>query len=233
MVSFSDVKARVSLEDTVRRLGLILVEHNGALRGACPACNAGGSRALVVTPGKGAFCFHAKKGGDQIWLASHIKVIDVKSAAEFLNGTEAPAETAKETPPGGLRPLDHIQHTHEKVQELISPETAVLLGVGYTGKGIMRGLVAVPCYDQFGVLQAYLGLDKPYRYPTNFNPSLHIFNAHRVTDDEVQILPTVEDVLRAYDQGVTAICFLTAMVSGDQLKVLGDWLIETKRSLIL
>jgi len=237
VVSFSDVKARVSLEDAVAKLGLQLTDHSGALRGKCPACESSGTRNLVVTPGRGAFCFACKQGGDVIWLASHVKGIDVKSAAEYLAGT--PETEAKnnvgpkreEQTGKGLKPLDHIQHKHQRVQELITEETAIALGVGFTNKGIMRGCVAVPIHEH-GSLIAYVGIqeDGTYRFPTGFMATQHLFNAHQVLSPEVQVLPTVQDVLRAHDAGVTdCISFLTTVVSPNQVKMLADWLEDTRR----
>ena len=73
-VDFAELKSRISIERTVSMLSLSLNKAGAQPRGPCPVCNAGGDRALVVTPEKGLFyCFAAKTGGDQIALAAHIK----------------------------------------------------------------------------------------------------------------------------------------------------------------
>lgn len=84
MVQFSDVKARVSLEDAARLLGLKLKQSNHQMRGPCPACPNGGERTLVITPGKGFYCWSVKKGGDCIALAAHVRQCSPKDAAEIL-----------------------------------------------------------------------------------------------------------------------------------------------------
>ena len=52
-VDFAELKTRVSIEQAMQMLGLKLVPHGSQHRGACPACETGGDRALVVTPAKG------------------------------------------------------------------------------------------------------------------------------------------------------------------------------------
>ena len=59
-VDFVELKSRVSIEHAVAMLSLTLNKAGAQLRGPCPICNAGGDRALVVTPDKGLFyCFAA------------------------------------------------------------------------------------------------------------------------------------------------------------------------------
>lgn len=131
MVSFNDVKEKVSFPDAITLLSLTLTERDGIYRGKCPACNAGSDRALVITPGKGFYCFQAKQGGDVIALAAHIRGVSVKEAAEFLAGQgegEPGGQPAPATPPSlGLKPLAHLEHRHERVQAIISEETAIQL----------------------------------------------------------------------------------------------------------
>lgn len=233
MVSFASVKETVSLVEGVKRLGLTLTEKDGVLRGKCPACNAGGERALVVTPHRGFYCFNKKQGGDVIALVSHIKGIAVKDAAEWL----ATAPTGNGTiQPGGLKPLDYLDPTHEKSLAIVGEETARIFEMGYAPKGIMRGSVAVPLHDPAGTLVAYVGIeeDGTYRFPSGFPSSAHIFNLHRVVRNDVYLLPTVGDVLRAHENGVDqAICFLTADIDPVQLKSLADVLEERHAVLIL
>jgi len=122
-----------------------LKQHNNQWRGACPTCKSGGVRALVITEGKGFYCFAAQKGGDQIALVSHIRDIPVKEAAELLaNKTERNSTSYREEGTGtvpGLKPLD-LDHGHDAVIALgFSPEDAVSARHRLRRKGIMRGLV--------------------------------------------------------------------------------------------
>jgi DNA primase len=89
-IDFAAVKLAVSIEDAVSLLGLEMTQAGSQLRGACPKCQRGADRALVVTPAKGLFvCFGAerKTGGDQIALVAHIAGLSVRDAAEWLAGT--------------------------------------------------------------------------------------------------------------------------------------------------
>src|SRR5438067_1641733 len=87
-IDFAELKTRVSIEDAVAKLGLELKAAGHQLRGLCPACKAGGDRALVVTPAKQLFyCFSAKIGGDQLALVAHINGVTTNEAANWLAGT--------------------------------------------------------------------------------------------------------------------------------------------------
>ena len=238
MVNFNDVKERVGFEDAIKLLGITLTEgeSNGkkVYRGACPHCQTGGQRALVVTPGTGFYCFSKKAGGDVIALAAHIRNTSVKEAAEWL--VKPDKEQTTNTQPGGLKPLDYLDPSHERVLAIVSEETARFIGMGYASKGIMRGTVAIPIHDNDGTLIAYVGIeeDGTYRFPTGFLRTAHIFNIHRVMTGEVYLLPTVEDVLRATENGVEqAICFFTTGIDPVQLRTLADTLENKQATLLL
>ena len=237
MVNFNDVKERVSFEDAIKLLGINLAEgeSNGkkVFRGACPQCQTGGQRALVVTPGTGFYCFSKKAGGDVIALAAHIRGSSVKEAAEWLlkPTQESPAISLS----GGLKPLDYLDPTHERVLAIVSEETARFVGMGWASKGVMRGTVAVPIHDIDGTLTGYVGIeeDGTYRFPTGFLRTAHIFNIHRVITGEAYLLPTVEDVLRAMENGIDQpICFFNTGIDPIQLKALAD-ILDTRTTTLL
>jgi hypothetical protein len=70
-IDFADVKARCSIEQAAKLLGLQTSEESSQLRAPCPACGNGSSRAIVITPARNLFhCFPSKAGGDQIALVS-------------------------------------------------------------------------------------------------------------------------------------------------------------------
>jgi hypothetical protein len=71
-VDYAAIKAAYAFERAVRYLGLAVERSGEQLRGACPTCKTGGPRGLAITPGKGFYCFGAKKGGDVISLVAHI-----------------------------------------------------------------------------------------------------------------------------------------------------------------
>jgi DNA primase len=167
-VDFADVKARVSIERAIELLGIPMTGKGAQYRGACPACQSGGDRALVVTPGKGMFyCFAAGIGGDVIAFAAHIRRCKPQEAAQFLVGTvqgtvpvpSTVPETAPQNQKGALKPLDYLQADHPAVQAVgFDPETAKALGIGYAPKGLMRGSVAVPVRLEDGSLAGYIGI---------------------------------------------------------------------------
>lgn len=110
------------------------------------------------------FCFAAQQGGDLIQLAAHIRKCDAKDAALWLDGTngssarnQAPSE--KERGPEVLAPLSYLEHDHVAVEALgFTAEDAKALGIGYAGKGILRGTVAVPVRLEDGKLAGYIGI---------------------------------------------------------------------------
>jgi hypothetical protein len=51
-VDFANVKARCSIEQAAKFLGLQCTEERSQLRAPCPACGNGGPRAIVITPSK-------------------------------------------------------------------------------------------------------------------------------------------------------------------------------------
>ena len=220
MVNFAELKEAVSLEQAVQALGLSLNAHGQQLRGKCPACESANDRALVVTPGRGFYCFTAKKGGDVIALAAHVLKLGVKEAAAELqkragnssagNSTSArnrtsssPPETASE-PPAEFPALTYLETAHESLQKLgIDPETAAHFECGYAPRGTLRGTLAIPIHDLSGMRIGYVGralTDKPpmLTFPRNVSPHL-LFNAHRqVENDEVFFTEDPLQVLLAY-----------------------------------
>ncbi len=87
-IDYAELKTRVSIQDTIRKLELELKPTGHQLRGFCPQCRAGGDHALVISPDKSLFyCFNAKTGGDQIALVAHLKEMKTNEAANWLAGT--------------------------------------------------------------------------------------------------------------------------------------------------
>lgn len=186
-VDFAEVKEKVSFSDTIGHLKLDMKQSGNQWRSACPTCKNGGDRALVITDGKGWFCFGLKKGGDQIALVAHILELGVKEAAYELaqlagivpsvsNGTG----TSRTVPQNdgvkskGLEPLSYLEPEHDAVIAIgFDPDVATSLGIGYAPRGIMRGTVAVPIRDARGVLKGYIGIEGatlPADFQTNVVP---------------------------------------------------------------
>ena len=162
---FKTLKERFTIEKTAELLGLQLKRTGDALRGPCPACQSGGERAIVVTPGKAVFfCFAAREGGDLIQLAAHIRQCDVKDAASWLDGSSdtrprSPAPPEKGIAPETLAPLGYLEPDHVAIEALgFAAEDARALGIGYAPKGILRGTIAIPIRLADGTLAGYIGI---------------------------------------------------------------------------
>lgn len=165
---FDQIKQSISLTQAAELLGLELAKSGtNQVRGVCPACKGSAPRSLVITDPKGAYCFSAGKGGDVIWLTSHILECPAKDAAAWLSermNNVRGASTVPSTVPttGGektLEPLPYLEHDHPAVIAVgFEPEEAKQLGIGYCPKGILRGHVAIPVYLPDGRLTGYVGI---------------------------------------------------------------------------
>ncbi len=163
-LDFQQLKEAFDFDDAIEFLGLKLNAENNQLRGKCPACNSGGARGLVITPGRGFYCFGSKKGGDQIALVAHVKGIGMREAAELVQAGTSTSTVPDKRPERtdnatkGLSPLDYLDPTHEDVEALgLTAEDAEKLGAGYANKGVLRGLIALPMRDEHGTLLGYFG----------------------------------------------------------------------------
>jgi hypothetical protein len=171
-VDFKAIKEAVTVEYAMVLLSLKgMKAEQGSYRGECPACRAGGSRTLVITPEKESFyCFTAKKGGDVISLVAHLHGTSMKEAAGWLQDRMAKKATVPQkneerpTPSSqrrenGFQPLSHLQFDHENVRAIgIGAEDAARLGIGYTARGLLKGMVCIPVRLEDGTLSGYVGI---------------------------------------------------------------------------
>lgn len=165
-IDFEDLKSRCSLEQAMRMVGLKLTKSGAQFRGSCPI-HGGGPRTLVVTPGRGFYCFAEKQGGDQISLVAHVRELPVKEAAawmlEQIGGKPEPARkaapAARSEPTAGLKPLDYLETDHEALELLgLSPLVCESLGIGFAPKGTMANRVLIPLRLPDGTLVGYQGI---------------------------------------------------------------------------
>jgi DNA primase len=179
-IDFAELKDRVSIAQCVQMLDLRM-KGNDQLRSACPQCRAGGERALAVNISRGSYyCFSEGKGGDQIGLVAHIRGASQREAALEMAEHFRVAQTSKSAPDEtskshqadhskGMKPLDYLEHEHDAVQVLgFDAETAQALGIGYAGKGLMRGTIAVPIRLEDGTLVGYIGLTEIEKLPSKW-----------------------------------------------------------------
>jgi DNA primase len=84
VVDFARIKECVTVEHIAHMHKLALKGRGPQKRGECPVC--GGDRTLAINTDKQmAYCFPTKKGGDSIWLHSHLTGKTQKEAAEDLS----------------------------------------------------------------------------------------------------------------------------------------------------
>jgi hypothetical protein len=177
-IPFDELKKQFTIEQVAQLLGLTLKKSGEAYRGPCPSCGSGGDRAIVITPTKGVwYCWAAHEGGDLIALAAHMRKTDMKGAAAWLardsdnsSRDKSPKGTVRSTDPEhGLKPLD-LEHEHPAVEALgFTPGDAQALGIGYAGRGIMKGLVAVPIRLEDGTLAGYIGVQEIAKLPPRWH----------------------------------------------------------------
>ena len=244
-VDFAELKTRVSIEQAVQMLGLSLSLHGSQFRGACPVCQSGGDRALIVTPAKGLFyCFAAKTGGDVIALTAHIRGIGVKEAAEELNrafgtvqnstgtvsknrATAPQAQAAsKQSAFDPEAYASRLDAAHASLDTLcISTATLTDWKAGYASSGTNRGRLAIALHDRDGNIIGFGGRSlndqqPPLIIPNGINPQEIIFGAERVEQGTLYLVRDVLDVLKAHESGVTnCVCFLTE-ISALQIEML-------------
>lgn len=186
-LDFQELKNQVPFSTAIELLDLELKPSGNQWRGKCPACNSGGDRALVVTDGKGFFCFALKKGGDQIALAAHILGLSARDAAQELarragivqdTSTSTGTVQGKTVPEGDggegskLSPLSYLEHEHDAVVAVgFDTEFCKRHGIGYAPRGIMRGTIAIPFRDARGTLLGYIGVED-CRIPADFTSNV-------------------------------------------------------------
>jgi hypothetical protein len=70
---------------------------------------------------------------------------------------------------GGLQPLAYLEADHPAVEAAgFNPEEAQAIGIGFAGRGMMRGTVAVPIRDEHGTLLGYIGVTEARCPPKGF-----------------------------------------------------------------
>ena len=228
-LDYAAIKARIPVEAALPLLNLVLSQHGDQWRGPRPTCRGGGERALVVTKGKGFYCFAVKKGGSVLDLVQHIRGGTVQEAAAFLTVPEERQglrEAARSVPPSDR--LEHIalglEPNHEECQKLgLSPETLKHFKGGYEKRGVARGNVIVQLHDHRGKLIGYVGLGDPIWLPKDVKADEVFLNISRITSGEIYLAPHPRQVLIGFENGVdNIIAPLTPTLSPSQLRLLAD-----------
>ncbi len=176
MVSFEDLKKRISIEQVADHLMLDLKKSGEQLRGSCPCGESKGERSFVITPSKQLwYSFCCSTGGDAIALVALVREISVKAAADELARVFAP-DTPEPAGPAekGFPPLPYLDASHPSLVALGLPQAVGEgIGAGFAPKGTLRGYVCVPLRTPQGKLVGYLGInpaaDPPFKLPSKWH----------------------------------------------------------------
>jgi len=203
-VSFAEIKSRVTLAQVLRsyQVDWLRGSGRGQYRGRCPIHRGQGREAFHVHLERGVFhCFACGAGGNVLDLVAAMEGCSIRAAALRLQGSPAAAGMAAGTACGAAGrklvtkkregnprlgfSLDVDRRHPYLARRGIDGATASHFGVGYfSGRGLMRGRIAIPIHDDQGRLVAYCGRtveggDPRYRFPAGFQKSQVLFNYHR------------------------------------------------------
>lgn len=180
-VDFAHIKAQVSIEKAADFLELQVTTKNDELRAACPACKAGGDRAIMIKRSTQSFyCWAAHAHGDCIGLVAHVKGISNKQAADTLARrflTAPPRERQSPQPKqeprqGGFDAEAYgaqLDPEHPSVMMLgFSEEVAKALSLGFCSKGVLSGTVAIPLRLEDGTIAGFIGIQDA-KLPSRWN----------------------------------------------------------------
>lgn len=145
--------------------------------------------------------------------------------------TDEPAQTrTRENPVLDLElPLDPEHNFFE--EHGISIEMVETFGLGYCGRGLMKGRIAIPIHNEAGKLVAYAGRypaqDVPvgterYKLPKRFYKSLVLFNLHRAQAIGGRHLVIVEgywSTMRLHLARVPCVACLGTAISEEQAEL--------------
>ena len=240
MLDFQELKTRVSIEQVLSLLRITAKAHGSQLRTACPICKNTDQRSFVVTPAKNLFyCFSGCGGGDQLKLVSKMLNCDIKAAAQWISEQTGTAPSGGRTVPpeqkAAFQPLTYLEASHEALAGLgVEASTFEAFGAGYAPKGILRGRLAIPIHDRKGSLLAYCGRalkgENPLlTFPSNFTPSKHLFNLHRIERGDIAyVVNDPLQVLKAAENGVTNVIATLGDITADTLEALAIFMHENE-----
>jgi len=235
-VSFAEIKSRVTLAQVLRSYQVDWLRRSGLgqYRGRCPIHRGQGREAFHVHLERGVFhCFACGAGGNVLDLVAAMEGCSIREAALRLQGCQAAAGMAAGTacgaagrklvtkkregnPPLGFSLEVDLRHPY-LARRGIDGATASHFGVGYfSGRGLMRGRIAIPIHDDQGRLVAYCGRtveggDPRYQFPAGFQKSQVLFNYHRArgaVGDRVIVVEGFFGCMRVHQAGFTGVVAL-------------------------
>lgn len=114
-----------------------------------------------------------------------------KASQPTTSSSEREDEVIGENPPLEVKLDLKPDHPHLLQDRGLKVETVQHFGIGYCSRGILRGMIAVPIYDEEGTFVAYAGRRlKPveirehgkYKLPKGFRKELVLYNFHRAKE---------------------------------------------------
>lgn len=146
-----------------------------------------------------------------------------------------PKKTAVNPPLEVKLPLDP-KHPYLAGRGL-ARETIAEFGIGYCGRGLMRGRIAIPIHDADGNLVAYAGRwpgndgwpegEGKYKLPKGFEKSAVLFNLHRVLRSDRFGSDAVILV-----EGFFSVFWITQLACGHVVALMGRDLSEAQEALL-
>lgn len=168
-----------------------------------------------------------------------------KPTAPVKTQAEPKVETGENKPLGfSLEGLDpkHLYLTERRLTE----ETIAEFGLGFCGKGVMAGRIAIPIHNLKGELVAYAGRwpgespegKEKYRLPGGFKKTLELFNAHRAfAEPAEQPLVIVEgyfDAMHLWQHGIRrVVALMGSHLSARQQECIAQHVTPTSRVLLM
>ena len=246
-VSFAEIKSRVTLAQVLRSYQVDWLRGSGLGQYRGRFHRGQGREAFHVHLERGVFhCFACGAGGNVPDLVAAMEGCSIRDAALRLQGSHAAAGMAAGTACGpagrklvtkkraGNPPLGfslEVDRRHPYLARRgIDGATASHFGVGYfSGRGLMRGRIAIPIHDDQGRLVAYCGRtveagDPRYRFPAGFQKSRVLFNYHRArgaAGDQVIVVEGFFDCMRVHQAGFAGVVALMgARLSASQQELL-------------
>jgi DNA primase len=231
-VSFAEVKRRVRLHQVLQSYGVDWLRRSGSdqYRGRCPIHRGQGQEAFHANLARDMFhCFACGAGGNVLDFVSAMESCSTRDAALRLQasvlalaGSERNVASRKLVTKKreGNAPLVFaldLNPAHPYLSERgIEAGTIRHFGVGYCGRGLMRGRIAIPIHDAQDRLVAYAGraledVAPRYRFPAGFRKSQVLFNYHRARATAAQTVVVVEgffDCMRVHQAGFPSVVAL-------------------------
>ena len=260
-VDYKDLKTRVNVLDVLRHYNVELrSENQRQFYGTCPLPGHAGDRDNVssfsVSSEKNAWrCLSHCGSGNVIDLFARLSGRDPSDKRDFREaalemqeiflpekGSSPPPEHPK--PAGSIPPilepnpvLDFTLQVKPDIPFLMEekkfdPDFLNGLGIGWVGKGMFSGRVAIPIHNAEGKLVAYAGRGLKdtdirkrgkYLFPRAFHKSLELFNQHRAAAlvEQWKGIVVVEGffgALRWHQAGVPAVALMGCEISRSQIR---------------